>query len=912
MSESHRKNLKNLELRAKLPRIIRVASVVLLAVAGIAVVVGFFRARNNTEFRMKRLPASLSKDVIGEISNYERTETDGDLKRYYIRAAKAVTFSDNHQELEDVYLEVYDETATLADRISARKGIYVPAENKNFTAYFAGAVEILTRDELLIRTEQMTYEKASETVEAEELIEFERGNVKGKAVGAFGNIREKTLELMSRVEIDAFALDPADELAKSDVKSARVTADYARIDQVAETIDLTENVFIGIIPSGSGSELSQPTDINASRAKVQFADRAIRSVSLTGAVRIEQKATAANTRWMKARSDHAVAAIDGELKRAEMHDGVEIDSGSADSGPTKIMAVDAIYEKDADRFELHRSVRIVTQRADGTTNITAENAVYEQSLGRIALSGGAEVENGRELVKGDAINALLFPDRSLQSASARGSAYLRQATAERTTEISAPEVSAVFGDDNQLRSAATVGATSATLTPSTVADYSKVMLQAPRAMKLAFRAAGLLERMTTEGRTTIRMNAPAGAADAADKTLTADNVTTVFNPGGRDISRAEAVGNAELIVAPLQASAENYRTAINAPRFDCDFFPTGSNARVCVAQTKTKTVRTPTIQADDRGPQTILADKLTANFDQATQDVDYFDAIGAVRFTELDRNAIAGQMTFRAREKVVQLRGGEPTIWDSRARARADEIDWDTGNQRSRLRGNVSTTYYNQKQTGGATPFTATNKPVFLTSANAEFDHRAETGIYTGNARAWQENNYVRADRILLKQKDGELFADGNVQSVAYSARGTDKMPKPVFAASQKMSYGRTARQLRYEGNVDIRQGTDRVTSGIATILLDENNEMKQTTVENEVVITQPKRRATGNWAQYTNTTDIAVLRGNPATVEDAENGSTQGAQLTVYNKENRVTNESKTSPVNSGRIRSVYKVKKN
>ncbi|MBK8150355.1 MAG: hypothetical protein IPK58_19705 [Acidobacteria bacterium] len=109
-----------------------------------------------------------------------------------------------------------------------------------------------------------------------------------------------------------------------------------------------------------------------------------------------------------------------------------------------------------------------------------------------------------------------------------------------------------------------------------------------------------------------------------------------------------------------------------------------------------------------------------------------------------------------------------------------------------------------------------------------------------------------------------------------------------------------------------MRQGSDRATAGIATILLNEKNEMSQTTLEKNVIITQPKRRATGTWAQYTNDSEVAILRGDPATVEDAESGSTQGAQLTVNSRENRVVNEAKTSPNSTGRIRSVYKVKKN
>lgn len=912
MPENHRKNLTKLELRTRVPRILQAGAAVGLVAALVVLIVGVYRSGSEREFRMKGFPTSLSKESIAEISNYERTETDGDIKKYYIKAAKATTFADNHQELEDVYLEVFDDAGQAADKITAAKGVYVPEENKNFTAYFAGGVNIETRDALKVKTEQVTYRKVSETAEAEELVEFERNNVSGRSVGAFVNIAAKRLELLKQVEIDAFAVEADDELSRTNVKSARITADRAVVDQIGETIDLNDNVFIGIIPSASDGAVSQPTDITAGSARLAFVERQVRNVELSGGVTVSQKPTAGNRKWTKTSADRAVAAVRDELKKLELIERVSIETGSDGEPPTKITCGYAVYEKDADRFDLRLAVHIATVRDDRTTNIRSAEAVYEQTAGRIVLSGGAEIDNGREFLKGDTVNAELFPDRSLRAGNARGSAFLRQTTPEQTIEVAAGELNAEYAVAGRLRSANAVGGPSATLVPANAAEYSRVTMAAPRSIALAFGDAGLLARMTTDGRTTILMKAPESAPDAADRTLTADVVRTFFWSNGKDIRRAEAVGNGELLVQPLTASDENYRTTVTAPRFDCEFFPTGNNAKVCVAQSRTKTVRVPTVPRDDRGVQTLTAERLTASFDERTYDVDQFDASGNAKFVELDRTGIAERMTFAAKEKIVRLRGGEPTIWDSQARAKAIEIDWDTRNQRSFLRGSVSTTYYNQKQTGGATPFTESNKPVFLTAANAEFDHRAQTGLYTGNARAWQENNYVRGDRILIRQKEAEMYSEGSVQSVVYDSKNADRKNVPVFASANRMSYKRDARVLRYEESVDIRQGTDRVTGGIATVLLNERNEMSQTTVENDVVLTQPKRRATGRWAQYTNDSEIAILRGDPARVEDAESGSTQGAEITMYRRQNKVTNEAKTETGSSGRIRSVYKVKKN
>ena len=164
-------------------------------------------------------------------------------------------------------------------------------------------------------------------------------------------------------------------------------------------------------------------------------------------------------------------------------------------------------------------------------------------------------------------------------------------------------------------------------------------------------------------------------------------------------------------------------------------------------------------------------------------------------------------------------------------------------------------------------------------------------------------------------QKQGTLQVDGNVQSLLYNVKRKENGKEstvPVYASSKKLTYTRDDRLLYYENDVDIRQGKDRITAGLAKIHLTDKNEVERTEVENNVVITQPNRRAVGDFAQYTAADESVILKGNPAHVEDAENGTSQGAQMTVYLRDNRVVSEGQSKQNTSGRMRSVYKVKNN
>lgn len=907
--------LKDFQLRAKLPFIVRVLAVFGLAATVLAIGIGFYLARNNREFRMKGFPAELSKDVEAVVIGYERREIEGDFVKYFIKADKATTFTDKHLELENVFLQVFDETGENSDKISAVKAVYIPMSDgtKNFTAYFAGNVDIETRDALKVETEQLAYNNQTEIANADEYIEFARENISGKSVGAIVKIREKNIELVKDVEIVSSDASGGEQLSLGNER-ARIKAGHAFFDQIAGKIEFNQNVNINVIPNNSNNEFAQPTDIKADQATTYFTNKELNKIDLNGNVDVYQKPNSASAKWTKAKANRAIASIAKEVKQLELFENVDIETTSNEAQPTRIKTNYALYDKDTDKFELKNAVEIVTAQDNQTTKITSTEAVYDQSNGKIFLFGNAEITQGNDLLKGENLTAELFPNKKLKNAFVKGNAYLKQISPEQTTEVSGNELNAFFGENQQLQNANTIGSSNAVLIPAQNNEYSKITIFAPKGIKLNFRASGLLEQMLTEGRTTIALNAPNNNPNSSNKKLTADVVKTTFRQDGKDLAATEAVGNAELYVEPLRSATEIYRTTINATRFDCIFAEKGNSPKNCSAVGNAKAVRIPTVGSEDRGKQNFSAEKLNANFNQQTQDIENFEAIGNAKFSELDRNGIADRVTFAASNEIIMLRGGEPTVWDSQARAKASEIDWDTKLEKSALRGKVSTTYYSQKQTGGATPFGQTNSPVFITSENAVFDHRAESAVYKGNARAWQENNYVRADELVIQQKEGKLFGTGSVQSLLYNTKQKTNGKEtsiPVYASAQKLFYTKDKNVLRYETDVDIRQGTDRIVAGVADVYLNDKNEVSQTVAENNVVITQPKRRAAGDYAQYNVVDESVILRGNPAKIEDAENGSSQGAQVTVSLKDNRVVSESKNNQVNTGRIRTVYKIKK-
>ena len=225
---------KDYRIRAQAPRVIRYVAIAVIAVTVIAVGVAFYRESSTAGFKLKSEHAQLSTDVIAEVSGYERLETDGTLRKHLVRADFARTFSDNHQELTNAYVQIFDDAGEPADEMSAREVLYIPEPEKNFTAYMKGDVRIASRDGLSVKTDNITYTKKTELAEAEGLVEFERKNVRGRSTGANVLLRDKKIDLLSDVEIETFE---SPELAASGVRYAKINSSRATYDQ-AESLSL--------------------------------------------------------------------------------------------------------------------------------------------------------------------------------------------------------------------------------------------------------------------------------------------------------------------------------------------------------------------------------------------------------------------------------------------------------------------------------------------------------------------------------------------------------------------------------------------------------------------------------------------------------------------------------------------------
>jgi lipopolysaccharide export system protein LptA len=590
----------------------------------------------------------------------------------------------------------------------------------------------------------------------------------------------------------------------------------------------------------------------------------------------------------------------------------------------------AVVEAKTKRLQLKKDVEIIvapevlkdpnakpTSSRSRPVTIRSAQALFEQATMKLSFSGGVTAEQERVVMSGDNLIANLNEQKKVQKLEIRGSSYLRSMEEGRAAEVHSADMDFFLDKDQQLERAVAMGNAGG----KSLDAESEMQLAGANLIEVLFQAQGdrsLLKQMRTEGRSVINLSAPKSKANdprASSKRLTADTVKLVWRVSGRDLDTAEAVGNAELFVDPVIKHAKADQQTLTAPRIDCDFFETGNLARMFAATGGAKVVVVPVQKVEDRGTRVLTAQKIIAVFMKDTQSPERMEAQGEAKFNENDRNGTAANISFTGSDNTVRLRGGEPTVWDSRARTKAIELDSDLTNHVSYSRGKTATTYYSKEQTNGAVPFSKVNSPVYIVSERGEFYSDRGLAIYTGNARAWQDDNFVRADKLTIYLNEKKMDAEGRVQSEIYTTRRKGASPDstvPVSASADSMSYSDPNRTLHYEGNVDIRQETDRITGSLADVyLFKESSKVEKTVAQRNVVLTQPNRKGTGDWIQYTTADGVAVLTGRPARVEDIEKGSTEGGRLTVNMRDGTVTADDVKGTQSPGRVRSVHKVKK-
>lgn len=560
--------------------------------------------------------------------------------------------------------------------------------------------------------------------------------------------------------------------------------------------------------------------------------------------------------------------------------------------------------------------------------VNGDSAEYVEKDGTVKFLGNVNASQGDRHGRADLATGFINPQtKRLERIELRGHSWLESLEKGKASEVQSRDMDIFFDEERRLKSSSAYGEAHAqSLEPDAPREISAERID------ITYKPTETgsdIQLVNAQGRAMMKLAAVLSSAkegDWSERVIEADTLQAAFRDDGKNLARADAIGNAVLTVTPKRfLSPRADKKTLRAPKFTADFYETGNVLKTFVAEPNPVAEFDPILpdgkefkgkDASGKGMKKIMTGKkMTANFNQQTQEVNDVTVDGDARFSQGDRVATAARGVYTSSNQTMAMRG-KPQIWDSSMRASADFIDTNVEASESELRGNTHTTYYNRDSTGGATPFKNVTQPVTIASDHATIKHNEGAARYIGNARAWQGDDFVRAENIELDKGEREMTAWDNAQSAFYDfEREGEKGHReivPVFASSDRIIYKDAIRTAHYEGGVKIRQGTDHIDSASADAVLNEENNLVSLTATKDVVITQPTRRATGDRVVYTASTDTAVLTGNNAIAEDHTSETVTKSRKLIFHLRDARIEANDDSSVDNGvrkRVRTTHRI---
>ncbi len=280
---------------------------------------------------------------------------------------------------------------------------------------------------------------------------------------------------------------------------------------------------------------------------------------------------------------------------------------------------------------------------------------------------------------------------------------------------------------------------------------------------------------------------------------------------------------------------------------------------------------------------------------------------------------------------------GSPRAVDGNMTTTAETLTMNRVTGDAIAEGNVKSTYSDLKaQPDGA--MLASSDPIHVTSHSMTAHRSSGIAVYTGDAHLWQDANVVVAPTLEFDRDRRSLFAHGLSangaspgetsatmglgsnragqnsapaqtldQPVSTVLVQVDKAGKvtPINITSARLHYSDPERKALFDGGVTATEIDATMTAQRMTVFLLPRSQSKAGTnpatpgqvdriiAEDQVVITQPTRHATGQHLLYTSADDKFVLTGGSSgtlpSIFDAERGKTTGDSLTFYRHDDRV-----------------------
>jgi lipopolysaccharide export system protein LptA len=601
-------------------------------------------------------------------------------------------------------------------------------------------------------------------------------------------------------------------------------------------------------------------------------------------------------------------------------------------------AVGVDYAAKTNILTLQSQVNLVSVGATAATVIALRATISKDP--HLVLLDHPHLRSGERQCDADEATLFLRPDNTLDSVLARGNVLVKaegsQPAEARSEQLELTVAkqrdtlrTAVFSGDVQAQVAgaqpmedARPGPSKPNEDPNAPDQTSQEWPMQGKAGRvvLEFSGKNLLAKVHAEDHVKLLQHqrpasASAGAQDLELTTQAIDFLAVNLARGDKSsrLDRAETSGAAQIAIRPTTGAGQ--QTLVTAAKFDARFDSSGQLTAVHGAPDARIVSQNP------GQPDRISTSRmLDANF-QPGGGIQSLLQQGNVAYVDGERKAWGAHARYTPADQILILTGS-PRVSDGGMTTTANSMRLNRATGYALAEGNVKTTYNDLKpQPGGA--LLSSSSPIHVTARSMSVQGTSAIALYTGDARLWQDANIVEAQSIEFDRDQRSMVAGGTspVGSAASQTVSTvlvqadkdqsdkahadrtqdDKPQKPTLIAitSTRLTYADNERKAHFEGDVVAKETDVTITAkkmdaflqarGPTHEALSGAGKLDKIVAQEQVVITQPDRRATGDLLIYTASDDKFVLTGGPPSIFDAEHGKITGVSLTFFRHDDRV-----------------------
>ena len=590
-------------------------------------------------------------------------------------------------------------------------------------------------------------------------------------------------------------------------------------------------------------------------------------------------------------------------------------------------AVGVNYAAKANVLTLQSQVSLVFRGATAAT-VTAVRATITKDPHHVLLDQ-VHLESGARQCNADEATLFLRPDNTVDRVLARGDVIVK-AEGPRRAEARSEQLELIMAKErNMLRSAVFSGDVRVLVADAESADRPSKPSSTPPPVNqpqqewpmqggagrvaLEFSGKNLLTKVHAEDHVTLlqHQNSAKTSAGAQDLELTAQGLdffaTPVPGNKGSHLDRAETSGAAQITVRPAIGSGP--QTLATAAKFTAHFDESGQFTSVHGEP------EAHIVSQDPGEPDRVSTSRMVDAVFLPGGGIQSLVQQGGVTYVDGGRKAWGDRARYTPSDQILIL-SGSPRVVDGGMTTTANSMRLNRATGDAFAEGDVKSTYSELKpQPGGA--LLSSSSPIHVTARAMSAHRTSAVALYTGNVRLWQDANAVEAQSIEFNRDDRSMVATGSAASQTVSTvfvqnersdGSRSGTPTLIAITSTRLTYADNERKAHFEGDVVAKGADVTITAkkmdaflsarGRTNQPLSGAGKLDKIVAQDEVVVVQPERRATGDLLIYTASDDKFVLTGEPPSIFDAEHGKITGVSLTFFRRDDRVLVEgNNTSP---------------